>query len=350
MPFNRPTLPEIVERIAADIESRLPGADARLRRSNLSVLARAEAGVAHGLYGYIDYFARQAIVDTADSEFLERWASVWGVARKVAVAAAGPVTFTGSPSATVPAGTIVQRADGAEFETTAAGALVAGTVTIDVIASAVGEAGNTVAGSQLALAAQVLGVSGTATVAAGGLVGGADVEADDDLRQRLLDRIRQQPQGGAAFDYETWALEVPGVTRAWIYPLELGPGTVTVRFVRDGDASILPDAGEVETVQAYIDARRPVTAEVYVVAPVALPVDITLTVTPDTADVRAAVTAELADMFAREAVPGSTMRISHINEAISLAAGEEDHVVTVPAGDIVAGAGEIPTLGVITWL
>lgn len=349
MPFERPDLPTIIDRIGADIESRLPGADARLRRSNLAVIARAEAGVAHSLYGYIEYYARQVIPDTAESEWLERWATIWGVVRKPAAAASGAVTFTGTNGVSIPTGTVLQRSDGAEFETIADGTISAGTVDIVTTARIAGDAGNTSAGSQLSLAAQVLGVTSAATVAAGGLVGGADVEADDALRQRLIARIQQPPHGGASFDYIAWALEVPGVTRAWVYPMEMGPGTVTVRFVRDGDASIFPDAGEVAAVQAHIEALRPVTAELFVVAPVALAVNITVAITPDNPQVRNAVTAELADLFSREAVPGGTILISHIREAISLATGENDNVVTVPAGNVVAGAGEMPVLGVITW-
>lgn len=54
MPFNRPTLPQLIQRNITDIESRLPGRDARLRRSNLNVLAKVHAGAAHGLYGALD--------------------------------------------------------------------------------------------------------------------------------------------------------------------------------------------------------------------------------------------------------------------------------------------------------
>ena len=46
--FKRPSLAEINERTKADINSGIPGADARLRRSFLGVLARTLAGLAHG--------------------------------------------------------------------------------------------------------------------------------------------------------------------------------------------------------------------------------------------------------------------------------------------------------------
>ncbi|MFC3716796.1 baseplate J/gp47 family protein [Luteimonas soli] len=349
MPFNRPSLSAIIDRVSADIESRLPGADARLRRSNLAVLARAQAGGMHGLYGYVDNVARQVMPDTAEAEVLERHASIWGLARKGADAAMGSVVFTGASGMIIPAGVLLQRADGVEYETSAAGTITAGTATLSVIARTPGEAGNATAGTRLALAAQIIGVSSAATVAAGGLSRGTDVEADAALRARVLARIQQPPHGGADFDYAGWALEVPGVTRVWVSPLEMGAGTVTVRFVRDGDAGILPDSAEVAAVQAYIDARRPVTAEVFVVAPVALPVNITLSAEPDSAEVRAAIEAELADVFLRESVPGGTLLFSHLNEAVSLASGEHDHTITVPAGDVVADTGEMPTLGTISW-
>jgi uncharacterized phage protein gp47/JayE len=139
------------------------------------------------------------------------------------------------------------------------------------------------------------------------------------------------------------------VTRAWVFPQWMGAGTVGVFFVRDGDESIFPDEAEVAIVADYIDERRPVTAEVYVQAPTALPVDLTISIAPDSVAIREAISATLADLIDREGEPGGKLLLSHINEAISLAAGEVDHVLTVPATDVQADAGEMPTLGAITW-
>jgi uncharacterized phage protein gp47/JayE len=183
-----------------------------------------------------------------------------------------------------------------------------------------------------------------------GLVGGSDVESDESLLERLLFRIRKPPQGGAAHDYEAWAREVPGVTRVWVYPLWMGVGTVGVFFVRDGDDDVIPSPAEVATVQAHIEARRPVTAEVYVLAPTPRPVNVRLRVTPDTPEVRTAVEAELRDLVRREGQPGSVLLRSHITEAISLASGEFDHMLEAPAGDVVTQPGEMPVLGTVTWL
>lgn len=180
--------------------------------------------------------------------------------------------------------------------------------------------------------------------------GGADIEADDDLRDRLLARIQAPPHGGNAADYEAWALQVPGVTRAWVYRHHMGAGTVGLAFVCDGRTDIVPTGAEVAAMAAHIDTLRPVTATVVVFAPVAAPLALTIRLNPDSAATRAAVSAELRDFLAREAVPGGTLYLSRLREAISQAAGEYRHELVAPAADVVSPAGRIATLGVITWL
>lgn len=350
MALARPTLTEIIDRVLSDLSSRMIGTDgAVLRRSVLGALGRALAGASHELHGRLDYLARQITVDTADAEYLERWASVWGVRRRAASYAVGSVTFTGVNGSTIPSGTVLRRQDGAQIEMTAAGTIASGTATVAARARVAGAAGNTVASAALVLVSPVSGVSSSATVAAGGLVAGSDTESDDALRARVLQRIREPPQGGAERDYRAWALEVPGVTRVWVAPRELGAGTVTVRFVRDGDPSIIPDAGEVAVVADYIEQRRPVTAEVYVLPPVPLALNLSIQISPNTAAVRAAIEAELRDLLQREAEPGGVILVSHIREAISAAPGEFDHVLLVPGGNVLQGPGEIAVLGTITW-
>lgn len=349
MPFSRPTLQELVNRTIADAQTRI-GADELVRREDLQVLTRVLAGASHGLHGYIDWLSQQVIFDTAEAELLERWASIWGISRKAAAAAVGEVTLTGTSGTVVSLGTVLVRADGAEYETAAEVTLAAGTATAAVTALLAGQDGNAAAASTLTIATPIAGVNSTATVTAGAITGGADIETDDSLRDRFLARLRQPPHGGASFDYITWALEVAGVTRAWVYPAELGPGTVTLRFVRDADASPIPDAAEVAAVQNYIDALRPVTAQLTVVAPVAVPLNFTIELITDTAAIRAAVESELRDLLMRESEPGATILISHIREAISLAAGETDHILTVPAANVTHTTGRMATFGVITWV
>jgi uncharacterized phage protein gp47/JayE len=349
MPFSRPTLQELVNRTLSDAQTRL-GADELVRREDLQVLTRVLAGASHGLHGFIGWLSQQVVFDTAEAEFLERWTSIWGIARKAAAVAVGEVALTGASGTTVPAGTVLVRADGAEYEITTEVTLAGGTATAAVTALLAGQDGNAAAASALTIATPIAGINSAVTVTTAALTGGADIEADDDLRARLLARIQSPPHGGAAHDYIAWAIEVPGVTRAWVYPAELGLGTVTVRFVRDDDASPIPDAAEVAAVQAHIDSLRPVTAGVTVAAPIAVPLDFTIDITPDTAAIRAAIEAELRDLLRRVAAPGATILLSHIREAISLATGETDHILTAPAANVTHTVGQMATFGAITWV
>lgn len=351
MSFSRPTLEQIIARNLADAAARVAGVEGTiLRRSLLGIIMRQLSGASHELHGHLDWIANQIIPDTAEAEYLDRWASVWGVTRKAAEFAAGDVTFTGTAGTSIPAGTTIQRADGIEYTTDASAVLdVGGSATVAVTCSTAGDDANTDATTAMSLLQPVAGVNNTVTVAAGGITGGADPESDELLRGRLLDRISNPPNGGSASDYEAWALEVPGVTRAWVFPQHLGLGTVGVAFVRDDDSPIFPDAGEVATVQAYIDTYRPVTADATVFAPVALTVPMTIAINPNTGAVQAAIQAELEDLFKREAEPDGTIPISHVREAISIAAGEYDHDLVTPTADIVQASNELAVLGSITW-
>jgi uncharacterized phage protein gp47/JayE len=350
MPFNRPSLPTLIDRVESDIGSRLLGALARLRRALTTILARAFAGAVHGLYGHQEWIAKQILPDTCDVDVLARHAVIWKVPRKAANAASGPVVLTGEDGSTAPAGTLLTRADGSEYSTDADATIDAGTATVSVTASTAGTAADAVANTALKFVAPVAGISSTATVDAAGIGGGVDVEDAESWRARLIARIQEPPKGGTSPDYERWALEVPGVTRVWVYPKELGLGTVTVRFVTDGaPGGLIPDGAAVAAVQAHVDGLCPVRPDVYVLAPTASPLNPDIRLTPDTQATRDAVTAELADLLAREAMPGGTILLSHINEAISIAAGETDHQLLSPVADVVETTGNITTLGVPTW-
>lgn len=352
MAFFRPLLETLIARNQADIETSIPGSDARLRRSNLNIIAKIISVVAHGLHGHIAFLVEQIFPKTATSQYLYRIASFWlAVPRKAASFATGQVVLTGTNGILIPAGSIVSRSDGIEYDTDADVSIVAGQAIANVSCLTAGQTGNAVASTQLTLSSPIAGINGAALVHSTGISGGADQETDAELSNRVIKRVQNPPHGGSKLDFEQWALEVPGVTRAWPYPNELGAGTLTLRFVRDNDVSLIPDAGEVATVQAYIDNLRPTSLKAFnVVAPVAAALNFTINLTPDTAAVRAAVEAELRDLIQRQAVPGGTILLSHIREAISIAAGETDYVMSVPAANVINTTGLITTFGVVTWL
>ncbi len=352
MPIIRPGLSTLQARIQADMRARIEGAQPALRRSALGIIATAIAAAVHGLYGYIQQLSTQAVPYTATDADLERWASLWGVGRRSPTITTGTIVITGDAGATVPAETALQSPSGTEYRTTAAVVIGGGgSVPAAIIAQVTGSIGNQPAGVVLSFVSPALGVNALASVDANGLNGGADREDDESLRARLMARISNPPHGGNAEDYRRWALDVPGITRAWVFPLYLGAGNVRVYVADDFYVgATLASAGTVATAQAYLDGVRPVTADVDVVAPNRQPVNIRVTLGPDTPANRAAVTAALADLFLREAAPEGTIPRTHIAQAISDAAGEYDHNLILPAANVTAGAGAILTLGTLTWI
>jgi uncharacterized phage protein gp47/JayE len=352
MPWQSPTLEQIAERIRADMRARLPGARPELRRSLLGVLAQMEAGAVQGLHGYLDWLARQLMIDTAEAEHLERWAAVWGVDRATPVAASGSIIATGNEGSEIPEGAQLESDSGETYATDSLATIDAsGQTVVAVTAVEPGSAGNLDAAETLRFVSAISGIDSEATVGAEGLSGGADRENDQRLRERLLNRIQQPANGGSRQDYARWTLEAhPDVTRAWVYPLESGIGTVTVRAVCDGLADIIPSVEVLEAIESYLDEQRPVTADVFVVAPVAVPLDLSIQLTPDTTDARQRIETALRDFLATAAQPGGTIYREQLSGVIYIAAGESRHTLQVPVADVEHAVNEIAVLGAITWL
>ena len=345
--FYRPSLKELKKSVRDDLRTRLV-TDPGLRRSDTEIQATVQAGALHGLYGYLDWQARQILPDTAEDEFLARHASLWGIYRKVASTAQGVVRLSGFVGSVIPAGTILQSPTEQDFITTAEALIEEKSVTVAIAAVEAGTTGNLPTGAVLSLVSPIIGVDADA-VCIEDMSGGADLESMDSLRARLLERIRQPPHGGADFDYTMWALQVPGVTRAWVYPLFDGPGTVGLAFVMDDRDDPTPLPGDVAQVQAHIDALRPVTANVTVFAPAPVAFDLGIQLAPDTSSVRAAVAAEVREFLRREAEPGGTIWRSRVSETIARAIGEHHHTLFFPTDDITHGFGQIAVPGTIRW-
>lgn len=347
MEYEIPTLPALILRTEADFERNAPDA---LRRADAKVAARALSGTAYELYGYQDWIARQSNPATCDETMLLRW-SEWRLegGRNPPVAATGSASVIGSTGALVDAGQLYQSEDGRRYAVLYAVTLVDGAATLQVRAEAVGVLGNIEAGSLTAVT-PVMGVNATASIGPDGIVGGAEEEALEALRGRVQAAFKNPSKVGNGADFIEWALEVPGVTRAWALPRWMGPGTFGLAFVRDGDPDIIPTADQVSAVQAYLDLKRPVTSEVYVLAPEPRPINFSLHLVPDGTALRTAVTQALHGLIVDEGGPGETLRITHVRNTISNTPGETDHVLSLPAADVLMAANQVAVPGGITWL
>lgn len=349
MAFSTPTLPQLVQRADADLTAKSVDT---LRRSDQVVLARVHAGATSGLHGHIKWAADQILPDTCDEDMLLRIAKLrLKTPRGEAIASTGPVVLNGQVSAVIDAGAILQTNDGRRYAVVAAVEFVGAQATVTVAAVDPGALGDVAAGASMELVSPVLGVNSAGVVGAAGIAGGADQETIESLRSRVIRTYRVVPQGGAADDYVTWALDAGySITRAWCIRNYMGPGTVGLFVVRDNDANPIPAQVVLDQVKAAIESTRPVTAELYVLAPVPKPIAFQIKAIPDTTQIRAGIEARLRDLLKREGDLGVTLIRTHMTEAISGSPGESDHQMPVPAANVVLAVNEIPTFGGIAWL
>ncbi len=349
MPLNRPTLEEIYARVLGDFDGRVGDIDPRLRRSLIDILLKAHTGAANELHGQISYAADEAFPQSASEEIVRRFASTYNVPPVSAVAAAGIVTATGNDGVSIPSGTEFVRGDGIEYIATGTVIVAGGSADVPVEAIVAAEDGNAITGTLVAFSQPIAGVDSTATVAAPGLVGGVDSESVESLRARVLDRLARPPRGGATNDWEFWAFEVADVSRVWVYPPEELSAEVFIYFVLDGQSPITPTSPQLTAMQTYLDGKRPLGSRPQALSPVLVPLALDVVIIPDTAEIQAAVTAEYADMLLRDGAPDATIYVSRIREAISLATGEDNHILNSPTVDQVAGFNELHVPGVITF-
>lgn len=361
MPWTIPLLRDRRRQARDDVAAHAPGADGLVPNAPERVLGDAMASLTHDNDRHLGWVARMMMPDTAEGEFADRWASVWlQNGRKPASYAAGTITVTGSPGAAVPTGTALEAtgidADGNRIaiglEVTIGLTLVSASAEVAVEVTTAGAAGNLEAGTPVRFVLVPAGIDGGAEVASAGLSGGADIEPDDALVARYVDVIQNPPHGGTRNDYEQWALEVPGVTRAWAAQ-DMGIGTISIRVMLDdvrAGSGGFPTSGDLALVAAHIDGKRPVTvADRFVVAPIAHTLNLTITdLANDTPEVRANIRTELEEMLRLRAKPGQTIYASWIVEAISAAAGEDHHDAAI-SNVVPPSGGHLVILGTITY-
>jgi uncharacterized phage protein gp47/JayE len=318
MPWQTPTLREVRTLVRDQIRGSLPGADATVPNSVLRVLSDNQGALCHLTLQYIDWLALQLLPDTAEKEWLDRHAAIWLGGRKPASPASGTGTITGTPGNVLPKYAQMNTTTGGTeyiFETesdTTIGDI--GEAVAKIRAITPGKGGNMVAGASLSLIDPPVGIDAGVDIIE--TLGGTDVENDDDLRTRVLLRIREPPMGGAAHDYVQWALAVSGVTRAWCAPLEGGIGTVTVRIMCDDLRATddpltngFPLQEDIDRVRAYLDTVRPVTTKDFqVVSPIPEPIDFrVLSLVEDTLSTRGAIEKSIDQMLREKAAPAYSL-------------------------------------------
>lgn len=352
MPYNVPTLRQIIASGELDLESSLGTVLPKFGIEQALNIA-VSAGI-RDAYDHQTWIVRQIIPTTeSDDQTIVELAQFEGVIRKQATYAVGPATLSGNVPA--PVGTVLQHKDGRQYAVTSSASPSSSTVAVQVQATAVGAAGNLPPGEVLTLVTPVPGLQSSG--ASGDISGGADIEPIAELLERLLFRKRNPPMGGAVADYVAWMREVPGVTRAWAYDVWQGGGTVGIGWVFDDRIDILPTPTDTLAMMEYLFRHpdpatgvlvgRPGGIEPVPIGPLLKITDLAITPTPDSTDIRAAIQRNL-DGYERTLQPGDTLLLSKIRTAIGTAAGVKNYTLDL-AADVPADIDELNVIGVITW-
>ena len=382
---------------------------------------------------------KQLFPQTATGDYLELWASFFGINRKDAVQAEGFVVFTGVATTSIPIATAIQKADGFQYETQSLGtisaqtilissitrsgstatvtttsehnlatgvsALMAGasqseyniTATISVIspnqftyqvsgspatpatgsptasfttayvpikAVEYGENGNSAGGSQLSLISPIVDVDNTCYLSYDGSSLGLDIETDEELRARLLERTSNFTAPFTASGLPVFIREnIAGVTRIWVQTATPSAGYVTIYFTRDNDSNIIPTAAQVNAVKnAIIDENNGIkpantpNSYVIVAAPTPVPIAITFSsLSPNTKAMKTAITETLTDYFKSASVNvGGDILLNEINALIYSVIDEDGNsptfALSAPASNTAISDSQLATLGTITYV
>lgn len=184
-------------------------------------------------------------------------------------------------------------------------------------------------------------------------LGGVDRESDEELKSRVLLKVRKPITSGNIYHYELWARQVAGISQARVTPLWDGPGTVKVTVINSEGRA--PTEEQVLAVAEHIEKERPIGADVSVVAikevPINVYVELELAEGLIPSDVKEEVKQNIAEYLAEahteirhSQIARAVLRTEGVKDYRSILIGTEaelsNYNITISADDV-AVVGEV---------
>lgn len=349
MSFKTPTVAETNATIISQLESKFGQTIPIWQKAFLRVISKVLAAVTVLVYKYGSSIFLQQFVQYASSSVitvngtklipLVEWGRLVGLGDPTEATRA---EYDANVTVKTQGGTLIKNTqyisdeNGVTYLTTADVAINASTISIHVKASSdpdknggrgtIGNLANPV-GSTLSLVTPVSNLETDATITAQ-TVTAADAEDWEVYRQRVIDRFRKQPQGGALLDHEAWGEEVEGIIN--VYPYTGDPGIVELysEANTDTDPDGIPTSAQLIAVKESVElddnglaSRRPIGSYIYSYAITRTPFDITVSgldvATESEAELKAKIIESLTLYFLAKApfIAGTTLGVR--NDRIS---------------------------------
>lgn len=235
---------EIAKRMKDDLKNPPNKVEGSFASDNIQAVAKEVAR----LYDYVEWLIDMHFAETATGEFLDAKGKEVGVFRKKETRSTGLARFYGKPNTFVPAGFVVSALGNDYYTLKIAYIGQAGYVDIEIASSKKGEGTFCPENTDFAFT-HLQGLERVTNSKA--ISGGANLEGDESLRERILLKMRYPGTSGNKYHYMHWAMEVDGVGRVKVFPLWKGPGTVKVSIL---DSMQKPASKElIKAVQYHID-------------------------------------------------------------------------------------------------
>ena len=211
------------------------------------------------------------IEDTFDT-YLDKRVSEFGVYRKQGSKAIGEIKVEGKEGAIITNGTLIKAND--LYFTVLNDIELPTDNILYVEANEVGYKYNLLANTEFELVEKNDKV--TKLINETNFTKGVDIESDEELRKRFIKVVNNPSASGNKNHYEEWALEVNGVSRAIVYPLWNGNGTVKVMVVGNDNKPVLEDVRK--NVEDHITENMPIGCQLTVTTPTNLDTTIVATI------------------------------------------------------------------------
>ena len=276
---------ETYQNILKSMLDRVPDTYDKRDTSPIPTALGPAAWALEGFYLSLNQVQQQAFVQTAQGDSLDYLAVIAGLTRYPASAAVRLGVFNADVGIGARFSTI-NGENSINFISTAVATVsdpTEGFYYYQLTAETPGTIGNEYTGAILPIAT-IPGL--TSAQITDILIPGDDIETDEAFRERIIEALNERPFGGNIASYRQYVSGLDGVGAVQVYPTWDGGGTVKLSVL---GADWLPASEElVESVQNSVDpppnqglglGMAPIGAQVTVVSPTALTVNVSATLT-----------------------------------------------------------------------